>query len=287
MSAIFSEVHLREHVLATTDFPVGIFVQPTLVAWLIAILLNVRSELCPFLVFRLVISCLVGVSLIHLLVISMERYLAVKQPFVHISVVRETNLLLASFTAWLFSVIFHLSFLIMKDTTTFTVINNTFTGSSIAFTVLSHLTVYRESLRHQKQIAGQQVTPDARKKSLRDQRAFKVTTLVIAGLLLCYVPTIIGRIVTSTYRSRFTLEAMYIIFFSTLSISLLNSFINPIFYAVKIREFRAVFMEIMCKKANIRDVENIAETRVITTLNDGISLHAQQENKESDQENME
>ena len=273
--------------LATTDFPVGIFVQPTLVAWLIAILLNVRSELCPFLVFRLVISCLVGVSLIHLLVISMERYLAVKQPFVHISVVRETNLLLASFTAWLFSVIFHLSFLIMKDTTTFTVINNTFTGSSIAFTVLSHLTVYRESLRHQKQIAGQQVTPDARKKSLRDQRAFKVTTLVIAGLLLCYVPTIIGRIVTSTYRSRFTLEAMYIIFFSTLSISLLNSFINPIFYAVKIREFRAVFMEIMCKKANIRDVENIAETRVITTLNDGISLHAQQENKESDQENME
>ena len=175
----------------------------------------------------------------------------------------------------------------MKDTTTFTVINNAFTGSSIAFTVLSHLTVYRESLRRKKQIAGQQVTPDARKKTLRDQKAFKVTTLVIAVLLLCYVPTIIGRIVTATYRSSFTLEAMYIIFFSTLSISLLNSFINPILYAVKIREFRAVFMEIMCKKANIRDVESIAETRVITTLNDGISLHAQQENKESDQENME
>ena len=217
----------------------------------------------------------------------MERYLAVKHPFVYISVVRETNLLLASFTAWLFSLIFHLYFLIMKDTTTFTVINNAFTGSSIAFTVLSHLTVYRESLRRKKQIAGQQVTPDARKKTLRDQKAFKVTTLVIAVLLLCYVPTIIARIVTTTYRSSFTLEAMYIIFFSTLSISLLNSFINPIFYAVKIREFRAVFMEIMCKKANIRDVENIAETRVITTLNDGISLHAQQENKESDQENME
>ena len=177
---------------------------------------------------RLVISCLVGVSLIHLLVISMERYLAVKHPFVHISVVRETNLLLASFTAWLFSVIFHLSLLIMKDITTFHVINNAFTGSAIAFTVLSHLTVYRESLRHKKQIAGQQVTPDARKKSLRDQRAFKVTTLVITILLLCYVPTIIGRIVTTTYRSRFTLEAMYIIFFSTLSISLLNAFINPI-----------------------------------------------------------
>ena len=273
--------------LSTTDFPVGIFVQPMLVAWLIEILLNVRSKLCPFLVFRLVISCLVGVSLIHLLVISMERYLAVKHPFVHISVVRETNLLLASFTAWLFSVIFHLSFLIMKDTTKFTVINNAFTGSSIAFTVLSHLTVYRESLRHKKRIAGQQVTPDARKKSLRDQRAFKVTTLVIAVLLLCYVPTIIGRIVTTTYRSRFTLEAMYIIFFSTLSISLLNSFINPILYAVKMREFRAVFMEIMCKKANIADAESIAETRVITTSNAVIRLHEQQENKELDQENME
>ena len=252
--------------LATTDFPVGIFVQPTLVTWLIAILFNVRSKLCPFLVFRLVISCLVGVSLIHLLVISMERYLAVKHPFVHILVFRETNLLLASFTAWLFAVIFHLSFLIMKDTT-FTVINNAFTGSSIAFTVLSHLTVYRESLRHKKQIAGQQVTPNARKKSLRDQKALKVTTLVIAVLLLCYVPTIISRIVTTTYRSSFTLEAMYVIFFSTLSISLLNSFINPILYAVKMTEFRAVFMEIMCKKANIPDAESITETRVITTSN--------------------
>lgn len=124
--------------LATTDFPVGIFVQPTLVEWLIAISLNVRSKLCQFLVFRLVISCLIGVSLIHLLVISMKRYLAVKHPFVHISVARETNLLLASFTAWLFSVIFSLYFLIMKDTTTLHVINNAFTGSSIAFTVLSH-----------------------------------------------------------------------------------------------------------------------------------------------------
>ena len=132
-------------------FPFAIFVQPTLVAWLIAILLNVPSKLCPFLLFRLVISCLVGFSLIHLLVVSMERYLAVKHPFVHISVVRETNLLLASFTAWLFSLIFHLSFLFMNDTTTFTVINNAFTGSSIAFTVLCHLTFYRESLHHKKQ----------------------------------------------------------------------------------------------------------------------------------------
>ena len=137
-------------------------------------------------------------------------------------------------------------------------------------------------------MAGQQVTPDARKKSLRDQKAFS-TTLVIAVQLLrvCYVPTIIGRIVTTTYRSSFTLEAMYVIFFSTLSISLLNSFINPILYAVKMREFRAVFMEIMCKKANIPDAESITETRVITTSNAVIRLHTQHENKESDQENME
>ena len=132
--------------LATTDIP-GWEICSTHVSRMV----NVRSKLCPLLVFRIVISCLIGVSLIHLLVISMERDLAVKHPFVHISVVRKTNLLLASFTAWLFSVIFHLSFLIMKDTTTFTVINNTFTRSSIAFTVICHLTFYRESLHHKKQ----------------------------------------------------------------------------------------------------------------------------------------
>ena len=73
--AVKTKRRLRAHksnfmiaLLATTDFPVGIFVQPTLVAWLIAILLNARSKLRPFLVFRLVISCLVARRLANSLV---------------------------------------------------------------------------------------------------------------------------------------------------------------------------------------------------------------------------
>ena len=46
--------------------------------------------------FRSVINMLVSVSILHLLLISGERYLAIKHPFAHISLVKESNPLIPS-----------------------------------------------------------------------------------------------------------------------------------------------------------------------------------------------
>ena len=106
-----------------------------------------------------------------------------------------------------------------------------------------HFKVYFETRRHKRQIADQHVTQETRKKFLKDQRAFKVTSLFIAAILLCCLPMIVLRIVISKFPSLVSLEERYVLFLSVTSMNLLNSLFNPIIYAVRLRTFRVPFID--------------------------------------------
>lgn len=78
-------------------------------------------------------------------------------------------------------------------------------------------------------------------------------------LFLCYLPTIISRIILEKYinENGISLDSTYIVIFSYTSVVLLNSVINPILYSIKIREFRVTFIEILCKTANLAKAAEI------------------------------
>ena len=90
----------------------------------------------------------------------------------------------------------------------------------------------------EQQIANHQVTQEIREKFLKDKKAFKVTTQIVIVLFLCYLPTIISRIILDKYipENGISLDTTYIVIFSSGSVVLLNSVINPILYSIKIRE---------------------------------------------------
>ncbi|CAH3197669.1 unnamed protein product [Porites evermanni] len=237
MIAVKTKRRLRAHksniaiaLLATTDFVAASFAQHVFIAWLISILVNYYSDLCPLMALRFLINLLVGVSILHLLLISGERYLAIKHPFVHISLVKESNLLIASALAWLLPLILNVCFPLVENTTVFVMIDNTIMLLSVACIASCHFSVYLETRRHQRQIADQQVTQETRKQLLKDKRAFKVTSLIVAAILLCSLPMIVIKIVITRFPSLVPLEQKYILFLSITSINLLNSFINPIIY---------------------------------------------------------
>ena len=118
---------------------------------------------------------------------------------------------------------------------------------SVACIAYCHFSVYLETRRHQRQIADQQVTQETRKQLLKDRRAFKVTSLIVAAILLCSLPMIVFKIVMTRFPSLVPLEGKYMLFLSITSMNLLNSFINPIIYlyAVRLRKFRVAFIDII------------------------------------------
>ena len=250
MIAVKTKRRLRAHksniaiaLLATTDLVAGSFAQPVFIAGLISILVNYNSDLCPFMALRSLINMLVGVSILHMLLISGERYLAIKRPFAHISLVKESNLLIASALAWLLPLILNVCFPLVENTTAFVMIDNTIMLLSVACIAYCHFSVYLETRRHRRQIADQQVTQETRKQLLKDKRAFKVTSLIVAAILLCSLPMIVFKIVITKFPSLVPLEEKYMLFLSITSMNLLNSFIDPIIYAVRLRKFRVAFID--------------------------------------------
>ena len=155
--AVKTKRRLRAHksniaiaLLATTDFVAGSFAQPVFIAWLISILVNYNSDLCSFMAFRSLINMLVGVSILHLLLISGERYLAIKHPFAHISLVKESNLLIASALAWLLPSVVNVYFFLTENMIAFVLVDNSVILISVACIGYCHFKVYFETRRHDK-----------------------------------------------------------------------------------------------------------------------------------------
>ena len=144
---------------------------------------------------------------------------------------------------------------------------------SVACIAYCHFSVYLETRRHQRQIADQQVTQERRKQLLKDRRAFKVTSLIVAAILLCSLPMIAFRIVITKFPSLVSLEERYVLFLSITSLNLLNSFINPIIYAVRLRKFRVAFIDnITCGTTTLVEEEENEMRIARPPENEGLRL---------------
>ena len=292
MIAVKLKSRLRAHksnvllaMLASTDFAVGILVQPLFIAVLLSLLLDEPNGYCVLLIVRLVVVCLINTSVYHLTLISAERYLAIKHPYAYSTFVTEARLLVASAMAWLLPVILPI-LIVVNLHTVVTYIGNTVIGLSIAVIAFCHVTVYRETRRHQQQIAAQQVTQEAREQFERDKKAFKLTSIILGMLLLCFIPVFVITIVILRYRSEITVESVYILYCLASSMLFLNSLINPIIYSVRMRQFRVAFIELVCRTVNIVEAKEI-EMRLFGAPNAVVRLEAGQELDEQDQRNVE
>ena len=254
--------------LAATDLMVGVIVQPMFAALMITIALGEKTTgSCALQTLTPIFtSVLCDSSLIHLALISGERYLAMRHTYAYnTGLVTEARLLIGSALAWLFSFALHIPFIFDK-TVLFFAINNTFIYLSLAITTFCQITVYRVVRRHEKQLSTQQVTEEARQKFLKDKKAFKLTAIIVSVLFLCYMPVCVVRVVLTIYRSNLSMITLFACFFTAVVVGILNSFLNPLIYSVRVRQFRVAFIELTCRTANVAEAEEI-EMRVFGSPN--------------------
>ena len=275
--------------LATTDLMVGVIVQPMYAALMITIALGEKST-GPCVLQTLTpafTSALCDSSLIHLALtalISGERYVAMRHTYAYnTGLVTEARLLIGSALAWLFSIILQIP--VFVDKFAFSVINNIFICLCVATITFCQITVYRVVRRHEKQLSTQQVTEEARQKFLKDKKAFKLTAIIVSVLFLCYMPVCVVRVVVITYRRNLSMITLCACFFTAVVVGILNSFLNPLIYSVRMRQFRVAFIELTCRTANAAEAEEI-EMRVFGSPNAVVKLEAPQGHK-GDQQHAE
>jgi len=256
--------------LATTDLIVGLVVQPLQIARQ-SFILKGEIDMCsgiPKITVAITTKCIIA-SLNHLVVLSAERYLAIKHPFAYESLVTEVRIVIASGLAWAVAII-----LPMEDFWPSKIRNVTKTAVLVMqfiFLVLLfyfNISVYSEVRRNEKQIIANQVSLEAKEKLIKNKKAFYLTIILLLTIFLCYFSVIISAVVIrSVLKDRIRNNAKHIIFNLVSLLAVLNSLFNPLIYAVRIRYFRVAFIQLLSRKT-IAQAEQL-ETNIFGSIQIG------------------
>ena len=240
--------------LATTDFAVGLIAQPLAITFFILFLIGSSPQTMTRIV--VCVSSAVGetciaASLLHLLLMSGERYLAIKHPFAYENgLVTEARIIIASGMAWMCAaIVYGIKTSILREIGVFCI------SAVISTVVYCHVVIYKEVRRNTQQIIANQVSFAVKEKLLKNKKAFNTTVVIVLTLFLCYIPTCVWLIVLISLDGENSSDVGHIASFSITFLVLLNSSINPLIYTARIRHFRVAFFQMLTRKTFARGEE--------------------------------
>ena len=249
--------------LSTTDLIVGLVAQPLHIT-ATSIFLIGEHMFCPIIDISTTTTFIcIFASLHHLVLMSAERYVAIKHPYAYEAVVTEVRIFLASCLAWAAAIIFSVETLFP------TAVVAVSESLLIIFPIYFNVSVYKEVCRNKKQIATNQVSLEAKEKLLKKKKAFYTTVIVLLVLLLCYIPSNISLVILVSFKERISstkrVTAVYVI--SLLPV--LNSMFNPLIYAFRMRHFRVAFIQLLSRKTTTQAEE--LEWKIFGTRQIGVN----------------
>ena len=235
--------------LSSTDAVMGVIGLPLFSAWLIVELQgNTFGMHCELIGFtRTSLRLLTIASLLHLAIVNVERYIAIKHSLRYEIIVTEARLIGVSALLWTITLL--LTFLPGNNYVQYDI---GLTSLCIASIFSCQVVLYYETRRHEKKIALQQVSVEAREKFLREKKALKQTTTVIFCLIICYLPIIISRVFISTFAVLNSVNSVYFVHFTGVFFVISNSLLNPIIHCVRMKKFRLALKELVFSKGNIQ-----------------------------------
>ena len=235
--------------LSSTDAVMGVIGLPLFSAWLIVELQgNTFGMHCELIGFtRTSLRLLSIASLLHLAIVNVERYIAIKHSLRYEIIVTEARLIGVSALLWTITLL--LTFLTGNNYVQYDI---GLTSLCIASIFSCQVVLYYETRRHEKKIALQQVSVEAREKFVREKKALKQTTTVIFFLIICYLPIIISRVFISTFAVLNSVNSVYFVHFTGVFFVISNSLLNPIIHCVRMKKFRLALKELVFSKGNIQ-----------------------------------
>ena len=239
--------------LAGTDIMTGALGQPLFIAELIYRLTgSPASEFCAisYAARRFIRTSLMS-SLLHLTLISLERYISIKFPFKYHDIVTKRRLILSVILAWsllafpMILLFFHTN--IVTNDVLRSILLRLTTFPSIFILIFCRFATYYEARNQMRKIKTRQISSAAAATFLKERKAFKTTTFVIGVVLLCYLPNGLFRVVFVPLIS--SPETFLAIEGFILTLMFCNSVFNPVIYCARSREYRRAFKKLL-RRAN-------------------------------------
>ena len=221
--------------LAATDALTGLILQPLFIVLKISQLLGAGNSEGILHVHRACLNTVGTCSLLHLMLVTFERLLAIKFTMRYSTVITGKNIKIAVTVFWIISLISG-TLRLLKMQLTFVFIEFTLVlVSCIVFIPLAYMILYRETLRHQKMIKTQQLPQEEVEKFTKENKALKTTVYVVGAVIFCCLPAGVYIII---YLVGF-IQGLLVIWDSWIrTFIMLNSFLNPLIYCSRQKEMR-------------------------------------------------
>ena len=160
--------------LATTDGITGMIAQPLFTVWkLTALKGEASSAYCSLQTLSgNSLRILIGASLFYLVLLNVERYIAIKHSLEYITMVTKSRILISSSIAWITMSLLALSLTII-DNTVYLTVSNIILCVCMAVTVFCQVVLGCETRRHEREIAAHHASLEARQKFVGRKRPLK------------------------------------------------------------------------------------------------------------------
>ena len=189
------------------------------------------------------------------MIISGERYVAIKYSLRYETLVATRRLTAAVATAWAIAFASNLipltTMVLTNDIELAEAIYSELilVGIPLTFAAICYcqVVVFLESRRHRQHILAHQVSEAAAREILKKDKAARTMSTVVGTLLLCYAPVVLWHAVMSTVNV--PLEAAFGAFYIVDVFTCANSLVNPIIYCMRTQDFKRALRELFGREA--------------------------------------
>ena len=247
--------------LAGADLLTGLLGQPIRIATEVQRILK-KGTFCSALerVSTLSLIWHILATLTHLVLITTDRYIAIKKPLRYREIVTTRRVTVAVISGWAFTIFVTIQESILaavnSDTNIYsiyltisTITVTGFASISIIAIVGIYLYIFSET-RRQQRIEIEHLSVEEITTIRKNNKAIKVLGIILITLILTYLPTIISVIMYFSVNLEGRVLNCMASWMATFI--MLGSLCNPIIYCWRMEKFRHAFLEIL----HLRNSEN-------------------------------
>ena len=202
-------------------------------------------------------------SISHLVVISIDRYTAIKYPLRYQDIVTETRIIISIILSWgftLFMTIHAFVLVVLHSGRTYSVyskmnvILQIVAGASFIVVISwCYGYIYTETRRQIKRLKAEQLPQEEIQRIKKDRRAAITLAIILIALVITYLPAIVFGLLATLPGSITSPPRFICVIWKWVAVAMmLGSLFNPIIYCWRMKNLRRAFLEII----HLRQPEN-------------------------------
>ena len=246
--------------LAGADLLTGLVVLPFAFAIDLKRLLGFDSFCLLEKAFTVTLAMVTYASISHIVMISIDRFIAIKYPLRYQEIVTETRILISIVLAWGFTLLVTINELVLAlidGDSVYSIYSHVNTIIQMAIGTLSTVVIslsygyiYSETRRQVKRLKAEQLPQEEVQRIRNDRTAATTLAIILIVLVATYLPTIVLTALSSSIAAppRF----ICIIWSWVGGTCVLGPLCNPIIYCWRMKNLRRAFLEIL----HLRQPEN-------------------------------